>query len=338
MAPHAPGPGPGRARSRAESATARSYVGVHDGARRVPDHRPPPIFPSLGGYDRTLAARRPDRRAHGVGRARPRGAGLRLDRRRLAGRRPLRGPAGAGPLRRLRQLAPPRRRPDVGDRGAVGRGRRRPDHRWARRHPRVHRRAGARHRRHRPGRRPAAPRLPRQLHLRAGAQGLHHRPGPDDHHRPGPEAVRDREDRRQLLRAGVGRHPPPRRHPRPDARRRRRARWPSCSALRRWLPMVPGSLVAVIVGVVAVELFDLADKGVEIVGPIDSGLPSIGLPDGVGRRRLPARPPARPPAIMLVGLRRGPRRGQDVRRPGPLRDRRQPRADRPRRGQHRQPG
>ncbi len=51
-------------------------------------------------------------------------------------------------------------------------------------------------------------------------------------------------------------------------------------ALRRWLPMVPGSLVAVILGVVAVELFNLDAKGVEIVGPIDSGLPRIGLPDG----------------------------------------------------------
>ena len=58
-------------------------------------------------------------------------------------------------------------------------------------------------------------------------------------------------------------------------------------ALRRYAPVVPGSLVAVIVGVVAVELFDLADKGVAIVGDIDSGLPSVGLPDGRGVRRLP---------------------------------------------------
>ena len=51
-------------------------------------------------------------------------------------------------------------------------------------------------------------------------------------------------------------------------------------ALRRWLPMVPGSLVAVILGVAAVKLFDLDGKGVEIVGQIDSGLPRIGLPEG----------------------------------------------------------
>jgi high affinity sulfate transporter 1 len=53
-------------------------------------------------------------------------------------------------------------------------------------------------------------------------------------------------------------------------------------ALRHYAPVVPGSLVAVIVGVIAVNMFDLADKGVAIVGQIDSGLPSLGLPDGVG--------------------------------------------------------
>lgn len=51
-------------------------------------------------------------------------------------------------------------------------------------------------------------------------------------------------------------------------------------ALRQWVPMVPGSLVAVILGVLAVKLFDLDAKGVDIVGHIDSGLPSLGLPDG----------------------------------------------------------
>ena len=45
---------------------------------------------------------------------------------------------------------------------------------------------------------------------------------------------------------------------------------------------MPGSLVAVIFGVVVVKLFDLADKGVDIVGDIASGLPAIGPPDGIG--------------------------------------------------------
>ena len=69
---------------------------------------------------RGWAARRPDRRADGVGRPRARGAGLRHDRRRLARRRPLRRPGRAAPLRGVRQLAPPGRRADVGDRRAVG--------------------------------------------------------------------------------------------------------------------------------------------------------------------------------------------------------------------------
>jgi high affinity sulfate transporter 1 len=49
--------------------------------------------------------------------------------------------------------------------------------------------------------------------------------------------------------------------------------------LRRVAPRVPASLVAVAFGVMVVKLFDLADKGVEIVGQIDAGLPSPSVPD-----------------------------------------------------------
>lgn len=49
--------------------------------------------------------------------------------------------------------------------------------------------------------------------------------------------------------------------------------------LKRYLPVVPASLVAVALGVLAVMLFDLDERGVDIVGSIDSGLPSFGLPD-----------------------------------------------------------
>ena len=49
--------------------------------------------------------------------------------------------------------------------------------------------------------------------------------------------------------------------------------------LRRFIPAVPGSLVAVALGVLAVSLFDLDEHGVSIVGQIDAGLPSLGLPD-----------------------------------------------------------
>ncbi|MGX6509431.1 SulP family inorganic anion transporter [Rhodococcus sp. SJ-2] len=51
---------------------------------------------------------------------------------------------------------------------------------------------------------------------------------------------------------------------------------------KRWLPLIPGALVAVAVGILAVAIFGLDDKGVAIVGHIDSGLPSVGLPAGIG--------------------------------------------------------
>ena len=49
--------------------------------------------------------------------------------------------------------------------------------------------------------------------------------------------------------------------------------------LRRLAPAVPGSLVAVLSGVVVVWALGLDDRGVDIVGHIGSGLPSLGLPD-----------------------------------------------------------
>jgi high affinity sulfate transporter 1 len=49
--------------------------------------------------------------------------------------------------------------------------------------------------------------------------------------------------------------------------------------LKRVAPLVPASLVAVAFGVIAVKLFDLDQHGVEIVGHIERGLPSVGLPD-----------------------------------------------------------
>ena len=84
--------------------------------------------------------------------------------------------------------------------------------------------------------------------------------------------------------------------------------------LKRVAPVVPGSLVAVVFGILVVVLFGVDRKGVEIVGTIEGGLPSFGIPDvavprlpeprAVGRRRRPGR------------LRGGARGGQDLRRPG----------------------
>ena len=44
-------------------------------------------------------------------------------------------------------------------------------------------------------------------------------------------------------------------------------------------PAIPGALVAVFLGIVAVEIFNLGDHGVTIVGSIDPGLPSLDVPD-----------------------------------------------------------
>ncbi|ROZ55543.1 SulP family inorganic anion transporter [Rhodococcus sp. WS1] len=52
--------------------------------------------------------------------------------------------------------------------------------------------------------------------------------------------------------------------------------------VKRWLPLVPGSLLVVLLGITAVALFGLDDRGIDIVGHIDSGLPTMGLPSGVG--------------------------------------------------------
>jgi high affinity sulfate transporter 1 len=74
--------------------------------------------------------------------------------------------------------------------------------------------------------------------------------------------------------------------------------------LRRFAPAIPASLVAVIFGIVVVHLFNLDEKGVAIVGHIDSGLPSVGLPDAVGIHDYFATAAASV-GIMLVGFAEG---------------------------------
>jgi sulfate permease, SulP family len=49
--------------------------------------------------------------------------------------------------------------------------------------------------------------------------------------------------------------------------------------LKLWKPVIPASLVAVLLGILAVNLFGLDASGVATVGPIESGLPSFGIPD-----------------------------------------------------------
>jgi SulP family sulfate permease len=73
--------------------------------------------------------------------------------------------------------------------------------------------------------------------------------------------------------------------------------------LRTYAPAVPGSLVAVAGGIAAVALFGLDDEGVAIVGEIDSGLPSLGLPDVGAERYLDLAPAAL--GVMLIGFAEG---------------------------------
>ena len=49
----------------------------------------------------------------------------------------------------------------------------------------------------------------------------------------------------------------------------------------RWIKAIPGGLVAVVGSIVASWALNLQDHGVSTLGPVPSGLPSIGLPSGV---------------------------------------------------------
>ncbi len=73
--------------------------------------------------------------------------------------------------------------------------------------------------------------------------------------------------------------------------------------LKEVAPVVPGSLVAVLLGILAVSLFDLDSHGVAIVEDIDSGLPDIGLPGTGFSDYLDVVPAA--VGIMLVGFAEG---------------------------------
>ncbi len=52
-------------------------------------------------------------------------------------------------------------------------------------------------------------------------------------------------------------------------------------ALSRWLPRVPGVLVAVVVAIVAASVFDLSAHGVSLVGTLPKGFPPLTLPSPV---------------------------------------------------------
>jgi MFS superfamily sulfate permease-like transporter len=73
--------------------------------------------------------------------------------------------------------------------------------------------------------------------------------------------------------------------------------------LRRLAPVVPGSLVAVLFGIVVVAALGLDDRGVDIVGHIDSGLAPVGLPEVAAADYLALAPSAI--GVMLVGFAEG---------------------------------
>jgi high affinity sulfate transporter 1 len=73
--------------------------------------------------------------------------------------------------------------------------------------------------------------------------------------------------------------------------------------LRRLAPVVPGSLVAVLFGIVVVGALGLDDRGVDIVGHIDSGLAPLGLPEVAAADYLALAPSAI--GVMLVGFAEG---------------------------------
>jgi high affinity sulfate transporter 1 len=52
-------------------------------------------------------------------------------------------------------------------------------------------------------------------------------------------------------------------------------------ALGRWLPRVPGVLVAVVVAIAAASAFDLANHGVSLVGTLPKGFPPLTVPNPV---------------------------------------------------------
>ena len=77
-------------------------------------------------------------------------------------------------------------------------------------------------------------------------------------------------------------------------------------ALGRWLPRIPGVLVAVVVAIAASAVFDLADHGVSLVGTLPKGFPPLTVPQsdlrppaagrrGAGDRARRARPTRSPP-------------------------------------------
>jgi sulfate permease, SulP family len=68
----------------------------------------------------------------------------------------------------------------------------------------------------------------------------------------------------------------------------------------RWVKAIPGGLVAVVGAILASVAFDLAARGVAVVGPVPGGLPPIGLPAGVTADRVVALVPTAVSMVLVI--------------------------------------
>jgi high affinity sulfate transporter 1 len=50
---------------------------------------------------------------------------------------------------------------------------------------------------------------------------------------------------------------------------------------KRWLPKVPGAVVAVILSIILSSVLDASSRGVAVIGSVQGGFPPVGLPDGI---------------------------------------------------------
>jgi MFS superfamily sulfate permease-like transporter len=73
-----------------------------------------------------------------------------------------------------------------------------------------------------------------------------------------------------------------------------------------------GALVVVVLSIAVVRIFDLSTHGVAIVGHIETGLPSVGLPNGLALADY-GRLAASAVGIMLVGFAGGLAAAEELR-------------------------
>ena len=108
----------------------------------------------------------------------------------------------------------------------------------------------------------------------------------------------------QLLRASLGPARQPGRHDGHDAGGRRARRWCSCLPCAGWRPLVPGSLVAVLLRSAGRQRCSISTStGSPSSGPIDSGLPAVGRPTSTSATTWTWS--ARRVGVMLVGFAEG---------------------------------